>query len=63
MLEDPAPAVTIQFIVSGLRGRGYERVRGASGCFVLDQDSKTRIAIYLSDYTCAVFSFFIVIKN
>ena len=47
MLEDPAPAVTIQFIVSGLRGRGYERVRGASGCLVLDQDSKPGLL-----YTC-----------
>jgi len=53
MLKDPAPAVTIQFIVSGLRGRGYERVRGASSCLVLDQDSKTTISIYLSKYTCA----------
>ena len=53
VLEDPA--VTIQFIVSGLQG--HERVRVAGGCLVLDPDSKTTVAIYLSKYTCAFFFF------
>jgi len=51
VLEDPA--VTIQFIVSGLQG--HKRVGGAGGCLVLDRDSKTTVAIYLSKYTCAFF--------
>ena len=46
VLEDPA--VTIQFIVSGFQGHGYEHIRGAGGCLVLDHDSKTTVAIYLS---------------
>jgi hypothetical protein len=57
VLEDPA--VTIQFIVSGLQGHEYERVRSAGGCLVLDHDSKPTVAIYLSKYTCAFFFFFI----
>ena len=46
VLEDPA--VTIQFIVSGLQG--HERVRTAGSCLVLDHDSKATVAIYLSKY-------------
>jgi len=53
VLEDPA--VTIQFIVSGLQG--HERVRVAGGCLILDPDSRTTVAIYLSKYTCAFFFF------
>ena len=45
VLEDPA--VTIQFIVSGLQRHEYERVRGAGGCLVLDHDSKIAVTIYL----------------
>ena len=52
-LEDPA--VTIQFIVSGLQG--HERV-GAGGCLVLDHDSETTVVIYLSKYTCLFFFLF-----
>jgi len=51
VLEDSA--VTIQFIVSGLQGHEYERVRGAGGCLVLDPDSKITVAIYMSN--CALF--------
>ena len=52
-LEDPA--VTIQFIVSGLQG--HERV-GAGGCLILDHDSETTVVIYLSKYTCLFFFLF-----
>jgi hypothetical protein len=41
-LED---SVTIQFIVSGLQGQEYERVRSmGSGCLVLDHDCGTKFA-------------------
>ena len=52
VLEDPA--VTIQFIVSGLQGHEYER---AGGCLVLDHDSNPAVAIYLSKYTAFFFFF------
>jgi hypothetical protein len=59
VLDDPA--VTIQFIVSGLQGQEYERMRGM-GCLVLDHDSKIRfalhtVAIYLPKH--AVLFFFL----
>jgi len=53
VLEDPA--IMIQLIVSGLQG--HEHVGDAGGCLVLDPDSKTAVAIYLSKYTCAFFFF------
>ena len=66
VFEDPA--VTIQFIVSGLQTHKYERVCGAGGCtcLVLDHDSKTRfalhtVAIYLSKHT--LLFFFLVPRN
>ena len=39
-------SVTIQFIISGLQGQQYERVRGmGAGCLVLDRNSKTKFAL------------------
>ena len=55
VLEDST--VTIQFIVSGLQGHEYERVRGAGGSLVLGHDSKITVVIYLSKYTCCFFFF------
>jgi hypothetical protein len=57
-LED---SVTIQFIVSGLQGQQYERVRSTGGgCLVLDHDSRTNFAldtvvIYLPKLSLAFF--------
>jgi hypothetical protein len=53
VLEDPA--VTIQFIISGLQG--HERMSGAGSCLVLDQDPKTTVVIYLTSSTRAFFFF------
>jgi hypothetical protein len=51
VLEDPA--VTFRFLISGLQG--HERMGGTGGSLVLDHDSKTTVAIYLSKYSCAFF--------
>ena len=54
VLEDPT--VTIQFVVSGLRGQEYERVCGMGGSLVLDHASKSTVAtIYLSKHTLLFF--------
>jgi len=56
VLDDPA--VTIQFIVSGLQGQGYERVCGMDDCLVLDHDrfALHAVAIYLSKYILPFFN-------
>ena len=57
VLEDPA--VTIQFIVSGLQpGHEYERLCAAGGCLVLDQDSKTTHGRYIPVQAHLTFVFF-----
>ena len=53
VLEDPA--VTIQFILSGLQG--HERVGAAGGCLVLDPDSKNH-GRYIPVVHLSLFFFF-----
>jgi len=57
VLDDPV--VTIQFIVSGLQGQGYERVCGMGGCLVLDHDKfgTHTVALYLSNHNLLFFFF------
>jgi hypothetical protein len=57
VLDDPA--VTIQFVVSGLQGQKYERVCGMDGYLVLDHDrfALHTVAIYLSKHTLLCFFF------
>jgi len=57
VLDDPA--VMVQFIVSGLQGKGWERVYGMGGCLVLDhRQIRTAHGRYIPVQVYSTFFFF-----